>query len=92
MPQKRAAKKALRKNIKQRKANLGVINQVKGAIKKFKKAVENKDTAASAKALQAVYKALDKAASKGVIHSNKAARRKSRLARLMHNPVPQKNP
>lgn len=91
MPQKRAAKKALRQNVKQREANLKVRELIKSAIKKYKKAVESKDTAATAAALQAVYKVLDKAASKHVIHANKASRKKSRLARYLHKPTTQKS-
>jgi small subunit ribosomal protein S20 len=91
MPQKRAAKKALRQNVKQREANLKTREDIKNTIKKFKKAIESKDSAATAAALQAVYKVLDKAASKHVIHPNKAARKKSRLAHLLRAPATQKS-
>ena len=43
----------------------------------FKSAAESGDTAAAAK----VEGAFDKAAAKGIIHPNKAARKKSRLAK-----------
>jgi small subunit ribosomal protein S20 len=42
--------------------------------------VEKKDAEASQKALVEAYRLLDRAAVKGVIHRNSAARHKSRLA------------
>lgn len=82
MPQRRAAKKALRQSKKKREHNLQTKQNVKDAIKKLKKAVENKDKASSKSTLANVYKTLDKAAAKKTIHKNKAARKKSRLSKL----------
>lgn len=83
MPQRRAAKKDLRQNKKRRQQNLEVKKNIKLAIKKLKKAVDAKDILARQKALTEVYKILDKAATKKIIHRNKAARRKSRLSKLL---------
>lgn len=83
MPQRKSAKKELKKNIKKRKENLRVKHQLKSAIKKLKKSIESKNPDYSTQALRNVYKTLDKAASKKVIHHNKAARKKSRLSRLL---------
>lgn len=83
MPQRRAAKKDLRQSKKRRQKNLQVKQNVKVAIKKLKKAVEAKDTSLGQEALTEVYKRLDKAVTKNVIHRNKAAKRKSRLSRLL---------
>ena len=83
MPQKKSAKKELRKSAKRRQQNLKARGQIKSAIKKLKKAIESKDLNNSRQALKDVYKVLDSAASKRVIHPNKAARKKSRLSKLL---------
>ena len=84
MPQRRAAKKDLRQNAKNREKNLGLIKQVKTALKKFKKTLEEKDVAKNKEALSLVYKIIDKAASKHIIHPKKASRKKSQLAKLIN--------
>ena len=83
MPQRRAAKKDLRQNAKKRERNLLLRKQVKTAVKKFKKAIETKDIAKSKEALNLVYKMLDRAASKNLIHRNKAAREKSQFSKMV---------
>ena len=83
MPQRRTAKKDLRKNEKRRCRNLKVKEQFKSAIKKFKKSLSSKDVSAAEQLLKETYKILDKAAAKKIIHRNKAARKKSRLAKLV---------
>jgi len=86
MPQRRAAKKDLRQNKKRQQQNLEVKRNIKAAIKKLKKAVGSEDALIREKALTEVYKILDKAATKKIIHRNKAARRKSRLSKLLKKP------
>jgi small subunit ribosomal protein S20 len=85
MPQRRAAKKDLRKNKKRHEKNLKLKEQIKSAIKKFKKAIESKDFNAGSEALKAIYKILDKAASKKIIHPNNAAREKSRFSKKLNS-------
>ena len=82
MPQRKTAKKALKQNKKRRQNNLQVIRGIKSTIKKLKKAIDAKDTSASQKALTDVYKTLDKAVNKKIIHRNKAARKKGQLSKL----------
>ncbi len=53
------------------------------AVKKARTAVESND-ATSAEAVQLAISALDRAASKGVIHKNNASRRKSRLMQALN--------
>lgn len=53
---------------------------LKTLIKKFEVAVNNKDVEAAKTSYKSVVKALDSAAAKGILHKNKAARKKSRLA------------
>ncbi|MFH1519239.1 MAG: 30S ribosomal protein S20 [Candidatus Omnitrophota bacterium] len=83
MPQRRTAKKALRQTKKRKQKNLRVKQTIKTAIKKLKKVLDSTDTSAKQKALTDVYKVLDKAATKNIIHRNKAARKKNRLAKLL---------
>lgn len=84
MPQRRAAKKALRQSLKRREKNLNTQQQIRNAIKKFKKTLENKDIVNAKDALKALYKILDKTAAKRLIHPNKAARKKSDFAKLLN--------
>lgn len=79
MPNKLAAKKSLRKSLKHQSANLLVKKNIKTALKEFKKAAAGDDDKLKRETLRKVYVVLDKAAKKGVIHPNKAGRKKSRL-------------
>ena len=84
MPNKKSAKKELKKSIKRQEANLFVKKEIKELTKTARKAVTSKE--AEAKALvQKTMKALDKAAQKGVIKKNTAARRKSRLHKKLNS-------
>ncbi len=71
-------KKRNRQNEKRRVRNKGVRSELKTRVKAATEAISSgdADTAAVVKAAQ---KRIDKAASKGVIHKNAAARRASRL-------------
>ncbi|MHB2024130.1 MAG: 30S ribosomal protein S20 [Mycobacteriales bacterium] len=68
-------------NEKARLRNKAVKSSVKTAIRKFRTAADAGDPAAAAPLLREASRALDKAASKGVIHANQAANKKSALAR-----------
>jgi small subunit ribosomal protein S20 len=74
----RSAKKHMRADEKKRIRNLKVRSRVKTLIKKAERSVPAND-AETVEALRQACSELDKAASKGVIHRNNAARRKSRL-------------
>lgn len=82
MAQRRCAKKEIRKNKKQNERNLILKHQLKTAIKKLKKALEAGEQKTKEETLKNVYKLLAKAVSRKIIHSNKAARKKSRLTKL----------
>ncbi|RJS46961.1 30S ribosomal protein S20 [Nocardioides cavernaquae] len=64
-----------------RERNKSVKTGLKSAIRKFREAAEAGDKTAAAEAAQVALKKLDKAASKGVIHKNQAANRKSSIAK-----------
>jgi small subunit ribosomal protein S20 len=83
MPIKESAKKALRQVKKHRVLNLARAKAVKDIVKKIKKqALTNKDEAK--KLIAQAYQAIDKAAKRGVIKKNTAARKKSRLMKLLN--------
>ena len=76
---KQAAKRA-KKSTKQRAANVSLRTTLRSAIKKVQKAIAAGDQAAAIKVLNAETATIDRIANKRVIHKNKAARHKSRLA------------
>jgi len=71
-------KKRNRQNEKRRVRNKGVRSELKTRVKVADTAVAAGDAGAP-EAVKAAQKRIDKAASKGVIHKNAAARRASRL-------------
>ena len=76
----KSAKKANRSSARKRVFNLRRKSALHDATKSLTKALAAKDAAAAEKLLPAAYKAIDKAAKRGVIKPNTAARKKSRLA------------
>jgi small subunit ribosomal protein S20 len=73
----KSQKKRILTNAKATERNKAVRSAVKTAIKKADVAVAAGDKATAVEAAAAAARALDKAASKGVIHKNQAANRKS---------------
>ena len=59
--------------------NKAVKTGLKSAVRKFRELAETGDKDAALKAAKSATKMLDKAASKGVIHKNQAANRKSAI-------------
>ena len=70
-----------RQNEKARLRNKSVKSELKTVIRKFHEAAESGDTEATTTALRHASRKLDKAVSKGVIHKNQAANRKSAIAK-----------
>jgi small subunit ribosomal protein S20 len=60
--------------------NKGVRSELKTAVRRFREAADSGDAANANTALRSASRLLDKAASKGVIHKNQAANRKSAMA------------
>lgn len=82
MPITKSAKKAIRVSDRKKASNDIQKKAMKDALKKFEKAAKvNKDDAK--KMLSATYAVIDKTAKKGIIKKNNAARKKSRLTRLV---------
>ncbi|GIG26981.1 30S ribosomal protein S20 [Cellulomonas denverensis] len=76
--------KRIRTNEKARLRNKAVKSELKTYIRRVREAVAGGDKDAAATALNAASKKLDKAVSKGVIHANQAANKKSALAKSVH--------
>jgi small subunit ribosomal protein S20 len=76
-----------RQNEARRARNKSVRSFLKTKTKRFAEAVETGDAQAAQEAYRVASRELDKAAANGVIHKNKAANKKARLAkRLNANP------
>lgn len=85
MPQRRNAVKQLRVDATRKSRNLLRKKKFKDALKDVKKSIEAKDLDTAKAGMPKAYKALDKAAAKGVIHKNKAARLKSRITAQLNS-------
>jgi small subunit ribosomal protein S20 len=70
---------------KARQRNKAVRSELKTYIKKVHAAVEAGDTQSAQLAAHAAGRKLDKAASKGIIHKNQAAERKSGIQKLVNS-------
>jgi small subunit ribosomal protein S20 len=76
---KQAAKRA-KQSLKHRSSNVKLRTELRTSIKKVQKAIDAGDAKTAEAALRAETSTLDRIAAKGIIHKNKAARHKSRLA------------
>ena len=74
-------------NEKARLRNKAVKSELKTYVRKTREAVTAGDKVAATTALQEASRKLDKAVSKGVIHKNQAANRKSKLAARVNSLV-----
>lgn len=83
MPTKQSAKKALRQSIAKRARNIVRKDNIKAAIKEIKTLIAAGKKEEAAKLLSKAYKAIDKAMKTHVIKPNTAARKKSKIAKLI---------
>ncbi|GAA4989046.1 small subunit ribosomal protein S20 [Nonomuraea thailandensis] len=70
-----------KQNEKARLRNKAVKSSLKTAVRKFREAAEQGDVEKAVAAQRVAARQLDKAVSKGVIHKNQAANRKSAIAK-----------
>ncbi len=77
------ARKRARQAIAQRAHNMAQRSELRTAIKKVRAAIAAGDTAAAAGVFQASMSVIDRIADKKIVHKNKAARHKSRLAQAI---------
>ncbi|ABD10639.1 30S ribosomal protein S20 [Frankia sp. CcI156] len=72
-------------NEKRRLRNKAVKSELKTHVRRFRDAVDAGDVERAGETLRIASRKLDKAVSKGVIHANQAANKKSALARTHAN-------
>lgn len=84
MPASKSAQKQGRVAQKRQLRNKSVQSRCKTEITKAEKLIFSGDLESAEKAVVAAISALDKAAEKGIIHANNAARRKSRLLQKLN--------
>lgn len=85
MPNIKSAKKRVKYIAKHTARNTAVRSSVKTAVKRFKSVAESGETDQAQEQFRKAVSAIDKAAKKGVIHPNTAARKKSRLAKSLND-------
>lgn len=85
MANNKSAEKRHRQSIVRRDRNRARVSRLRTEIKKVRQAVEAGDTEAAQKLLPGTLGLIDRTAQQGSIHRNAAARRKSRLTRLVAN-------
>ena len=79
MPNIKQQEKRMRQAEKRRLRNKSRKSEIRTYIKRFEEAMQRGDREESEAYLNMAIRALDKAASDGIIHKNNAANRKSRL-------------
>lgn len=84
MPQIKSAQKQVRVSEKRRLRNKSIRSLAKTNVTKAEKLVFSGELEAAREAVVATVSSLDKAAEKGVLHPNNAARRKSRLMKKLN--------
>jgi small subunit ribosomal protein S20 len=86
MPNNAAAEKRMRQEQRRRSFNRSTKSIVKRQITKARQAIQTPavDAELNTEAVRLAVSELDKAAKKGVIHKNNAARRKSRLMKQLN--------
>ena len=77
--------KRVKTNAKRTERNRAYKSELRTWIRKFREAAESGDQARAEDALKLASKKLDKAVSKGVIHANQAANKKSAMARKFNS-------
>ena len=80
----KSQKKRIKQAEKARVRNQAVRSELKTYVKKVREAVAAGDAEAAQTAAYSANRKLDKAASKGVIHKNQAAQRKSGVQKLVN--------
>ena len=88
MPHTPSAAKRHRKADKRKKQNRIAVKKVKVARKSVAEAIVAGDAAKTTAEVQKTQAVLDRAATKGYIHKNKAARLKSRIAKRLKATAP----
>jgi small subunit ribosomal protein S20 len=84
----KSALKAMRQNERRRQRNQPIRSAVKTYLRNAERLIAAGETEQASAAVVLAASKLDSAASKGVIHANNAARRKSRLMKKFNSALP----
>lgn len=84
MANTKSAKKAVKTNERRRVRNQSARSAVKTAFRKANESLKGTPTEAAQKNVVEASSLIDKAAVKGIVHKNTAARKKSRLAKKLN--------
>jgi len=84
LPSSKSAEKQVRVSERKRLRNKSITSQCKTNITTAERLIFSGDLEAAQQAVTVALASLDKAAEKGVIHPNNAARRKSRLMKKLN--------
>ena len=82
----KSAEKRIRQNVKRRERNRSQMSKMRTAVKRIRAKVAAGELDEASALLPEALKIIDVSANKGVIHSNTAARSKSRLVRAVSQP------
>ena len=85
MPNIKSAKKRVKTDQIKRERNKDQITSMRTAIKKVKVSAKDENKEIAVQKLNEANKKIDKAVKSGLIHKNKAARNKSKLAKIVDN-------
>lgn len=85
MPNIKSAKKRLGISVRQNLRNTAAKSAIKTSVKRFESALANGEKEQAQTAFKSTVKTLDKAVSKGLLHKNTAARKKSRLSKNLND-------
>lgn len=83
MPTTKSAKKRLRQSLEKRTRNRAVKSELKTRVRAVHEKIKAGNLDEAKEANRVLAKRLDQAAAKGIIHVNKSARTKSRVAALL---------
>ncbi|WP_174730111.1 30S ribosomal protein S20 [Mesobacillus harenae] len=85
MPNIKSAIKRVKTSEAHKAHNITIKSNMRTAVKRTEAAIVNNDSDQAAETFVAAASKLDKAASKGLIHKNAAARKKARLAKRINS-------
>jgi len=84
LPNIKSAAKRARQNITRENRNRRIKSMLKTSIRRFEESLQSGDVEEARVKMNTAVRQIDKAAAKGVVHKNNAARKKSRLNRMLN--------
>ena len=85
MAHRRSSIKKIRIDKRRRDQNVRVISELKTATRKVREFIDGKNHAEAVRTCRVLFSKLDKAVKKGILHKNRASRRKSRLQQKINS-------